>query len=133
VVDGGCDTYRVDPIATVEYIEADTAYTYDLTVASTHSLIANDLSQKQCDGDEDCVMLLMDGLLNFSKSYLPDKRGGSVAEDSRLVAVGPQGDVHFFTFDAFWETLECPVKHDGKFAKKLCLGRMGHVRIQCES
>ena len=122
VVDGGCDTYRVDPIATVEYIEADTAYTYDLTVASTHSLIANDLSQKQCDGDEDCVMLLMDGLLNFSKSYLPDKRGGSVAEDSRLVAVGPQGDVHFFTFDAFWETLECPVKHDGKFVKKLCLG-----------
>jgi DNA polymerase II large subunit len=32
--------------------------------------------RRNCDGDEDCVMLLMDGLLNFSKAYLPDKRGG---------------------------------------------------------
>jgi len=32
--------------------------------------------RRNCDGDEDCVMLLMDGLLNFSRSYLPGKRGG---------------------------------------------------------
>ncbi len=32
--------------------------------------------RRNCDGDEDCVMLLLDALLNFSKSYLPDKRGG---------------------------------------------------------
>ncbi|HDJ38487.1 MAG TPA: DNA polymerase II large subunit [Methanosarcinales archaeon] len=32
--------------------------------------------RRNCDGDEDCVMLLMDGLLNFSRSYLPAKRGG---------------------------------------------------------
>ena len=31
--------------------------------------------RRNCDGDEDAVMLLMDGLLNFSKQYLPDKRG----------------------------------------------------------
>ncbi|MEF8828766.1 MAG: DNA polymerase II large subunit, partial [Haloarcula sp.] len=36
-----------------------------------------------CDGDEDCVMLLMDGLLNFSKSYLPNQRGGQM--DAPLV------------------------------------------------
>ncbi|WP_435183980.1 DNA polymerase II large subunit [Halobellus sp. EA9] len=39
--------------------------------------------RRNCDGDEDCVMLLMDGLLNFSKSYLPDKRGGQM--DAPLV------------------------------------------------
>lgn len=32
--------------------------------------------RRNCDGDEDCVMLLMDALLNFSMSYLPEKRGG---------------------------------------------------------
>lgn len=32
--------------------------------------------RRNCDGDEDCVILAMDGLLNFSKSFLPDRRGG---------------------------------------------------------
>jgi DNA polymerase II large subunit len=32
--------------------------------------------RRNCDGDEDCFMLLMDGLLNFSLSFLPEKRGG---------------------------------------------------------
>jgi DNA polymerase II large subunit len=41
------------------------------------------MSAKQCDGDEDSVMLLMDGLLNFSKAYLPDQRGGRM--DAPLV------------------------------------------------
>lgn len=39
--------------------------------------------RRNCDGDEDCVMLLMDGLLNFSRSFLPDKRGGQM--DAPLV------------------------------------------------
>jgi len=39
--------------------------------------------RRNCDGDEDCVMLLLDGLLNFSKSYLPDQRGGRM--DAPLV------------------------------------------------
>ena len=39
--------------------------------------------RRNCDGDEDCVMLLMDGILNFSRSYLPDKRGGKM--DAPLV------------------------------------------------
>ncbi|WP_276299564.1 DNA polymerase II large subunit [Halorussus lipolyticus] len=77
--------------------------------------------RRNCDGDEDCVMLLMDGLLNFSKEYLPDKRGGSVAEDSRLVAFDPDGNLRFMTFDEFWNELESDVEHDGKFRKKTCL------------
>ena len=32
--------------------------------------------RRNCDGDEDGVMLLMDALLNFSHAYIPDKRGG---------------------------------------------------------
>jgi len=32
--------------------------------------------RRNCDGDEDALMLLMDALLNFSLSYIPDKRGG---------------------------------------------------------
>jgi len=32
--------------------------------------------RRNADGDEDGLMLLMDALLNFSNSYIPDKRGG---------------------------------------------------------
>lgn len=32
--------------------------------------------RRNCDGDEDAMMLLMDGLLNFSREYVPDRRGG---------------------------------------------------------
>lgn len=32
--------------------------------------------RRNCDGDEDSVMLLLDGLLNFSRAYLPERRGG---------------------------------------------------------
>lgn len=31
--------------------------------------------RRNCDGDEDSVTLLMDALLNFSRSYLPESRG----------------------------------------------------------
>jgi DNA polymerase II large subunit len=39
--------------------------------------------RRNCDGDEDCVMLLSDALLNFSRSYLPARRGGRM--DAPLV------------------------------------------------
>ncbi|MFW5964062.1 MAG: LAGLIDADG family homing endonuclease, partial [Natronomonas sp.] len=81
--DGGDGNYLVESVASVAYVESDTENTYCLTVEDTHSLIANDTSQKQCDGDEDCVMLLLDGLLNFSKEFLPDQRGGRM--DAPLV------------------------------------------------
>jgi len=77
--------------------------------------------RRNCDGDEDCVMLLMDGLLNFSKQYLPDSRGGSIAEDSRIITVDPDGNPRFMTVDSFWERLEAETIRDGKFRKKECL------------
>ncbi len=36
--------------------------------------------RRNCDGDEDCVMLLLDGLINFSRNYLPDQRGGRIMD-----------------------------------------------------
>lgn len=40
--------------------------------------------RRDCDGDEACVILLMDALLNFSRQFLPDARG-SRTMDSPLV------------------------------------------------
>jgi DNA polymerase II large subunit len=39
--------------------------------------------RRNCDGDEDCMLLLMDALLNFSRAYLPTSRGGTM--DAPLV------------------------------------------------
>ncbi|AZQ13461.1 DNA polymerase II large subunit [Halorubrum sp. PV6] len=83
VSDGGSGQYLVEAVDEIEIVESDVNYVYCLTVEDTHSLVANDLSADQCDGDEDCVMLLMDGLLNFSKTFLPDQRGGRM--DAPLV------------------------------------------------
>ncbi|AQL42790.1 DNA polymerase II, large subunit DP2 [Halorientalis sp. IM1011] len=117
VGDGGTNVEVVDR---VQFRPSDVEHTYCLTVADTNRVVANGILTGQCDGDEDCVMLLLDGLLNFSKKYLPDKRGGSVAEDSRLVAVDPDDNVRFLTFDEFWNELESPLEVDGKFRKRTC-------------
>ena len=115
--DGG--GVAVELITGVEYVRSDTNQTYCLTVSDTHTLVTDGIAAAQCDGDEDCVMLLLDGLLNFSKEFLPNQRGGSVAADSRLLAVGPEGDVRCLTFAEFWDELDEVVHHDGKFEKKL--------------
>ncbi len=79
--DGG--ELRLDEVTSVEIVKSDVEHTYCLTVEDSHTLVANNMYVGQCDGDEDCVLLLMDGLLNFSKHFLPDQRGGSM--DSPLV------------------------------------------------
>ncbi|MFB6353226.1 MAG: hypothetical protein ABEJ92_03995, partial [Halobacteriales archaeon] len=81
--DGGEAPVPLDPITRVEYVESDVEYTFCLTVEDTHTLVAEGVYSAQCDGDEDSVMLLMDGLLNFSQAYLPDRRGGRM--DAPLV------------------------------------------------
>jgi DNA polymerase II large subunit len=81
--DGGTEDYLVDSVANITYEPAEHDHTYCLTVSRTNSLIAGDIYSRQCDGDEDCVMLLMDGLLNFSRKYLPNQRGGRM--DAPLV------------------------------------------------
>lgn len=39
--------------------------------------------RRNCDGDEDAIMMALDALLNFSTYYLPEKRGGKM--DAPLV------------------------------------------------
>ncbi len=41
--------------------------------------------RRNCDGDEDSVILLLDALLNFSRFFLPEKRGGRM--DTPLVLI----------------------------------------------
>ena len=72
-----------DYIRSIEMVPAPEERVYCLTVADDHTLVANGIFTGQCDGDEDCIMLLLDGLINFSRSFLPQNRGGSM--DAPLV------------------------------------------------
>ena len=72
-----------DHIRSVDHIPSIEERVYCLTVADDHTLVANGIFTGQCDGDEDCIMLLLDGLINFSRSFLPQNRGGSM--DAPLV------------------------------------------------
>jgi DNA polymerase II large subunit len=73
----------IDKVVERKEITSQDKYVYNLTMDTHHNLICSGITTFQCDGDEDCVMLLMDGLLNFSRSYLPDRRGGQM--DAPLV------------------------------------------------
>ncbi len=83
--DGGTTVAGVptDEVTAVEYVGSDVEWVYCLTVADTHTVALEGNYVSQCDGDEDCVMLLLDGLLNFSRKFLPDQRGGRM--DAPLV------------------------------------------------
>ncbi|HII54289.1 DNA polymerase II large subunit [Candidatus Micrarchaeota archaeon CG1_02_49_24] len=43
--------------------------------------------RRNCDGDEDAVMLLLDALINFSKCFLPESRGGTMDAPLILITV----------------------------------------------
>ena len=53
-----------------------------LTVRADMHPLMHAAKRRNCDGDEDAIMLLMDGLLNFSRDILPANRGGQM--DARL-------------------------------------------------
>jgi DNA polymerase II large subunit len=72
-----------DEVVSRETVQALDDRVYCLTVADNHTMIANGIFCGQCDGDEDCVMLLLDGLINFSRAFLPETRGGTM--DAPLV------------------------------------------------
>ncbi len=72
-----------DRVATIDYVTSPDDRVYCLTVDRDHTVVANGIFTGQCDGDEDCVMLLLDGLINFSRAFLPETRGGSM--DAPLV------------------------------------------------
>jgi len=61
--------------------------------------------RRNCDGDQDSLLLLMDGLLNFSQEYLPSSRGGRM--DAPLVftiALRPDEiDTEVYEMETCWE------------------------------
>ena len=61
--------------------------------------------RRNADGDEDSVILLLDGLINFSRSFLPDRRGGLM--DAPLVLttrLDPNEiDKEAHNIDVLWE------------------------------
>jgi len=61
-------------------------------------------TRRDCDGDEASVMLLMDALLNFSRQYLPSKRGST--QDALLVLtsklIPSEVDDMAFDLDICW-------------------------------
>lgn len=81
VFEGSC--VISDTIKLAEQVPSPEERVYCLTVAEDHTMVANSIFTGQCDGDEDCIMLLLDGLINFSRSFLPQNRGGSM--DAPLV------------------------------------------------
>ncbi|MDI9633288.1 MAG: DNA-directed DNA polymerase II large subunit [Methanolinea sp.] len=72
-----------DHVARKEIVPCPDERVYCLTVTDEHTVCANGIFTGQCDGDEDCIMLLLDGLINFSRTFLPETRGGTM--DAPLV------------------------------------------------
>jgi DNA polymerase II large subunit len=60
--------------------------------------------RRDCEGDETCIMLFLDALINFSKKFLPAHRGGT--QDAPLVASSTLSaseiDDMAFDMDVIW-------------------------------
>ncbi len=70
----------------------------------THPLM-HSIMRRDCDGDEACVVLLMDALLNFSRKLLPGHRGAR--QDAPLVLttrlIPKEVDDMIFDMDVVWK------------------------------
>ncbi len=71
--------------------------------SKTQGLFAHPLlhaaTRRDCDGDEACVILLMDAFLNFSKKYLPGSRGSTMDTPLVLTSVLAPSEVDDMVFD----------------------------------
>jgi DNA polymerase II large subunit len=55
--------------------------------------------RRDADGDESCIFLLMDGLLNFSKQYLSNRRGATMDAPLVLTTILNPAEVDDMVFD----------------------------------
>ncbi len=71
--------------------------------SQTQGLYAHPLmhaaTRRDCDGDEACVILLLDGFLNFSKKYLPESRGSTMDTPLVLTSILTPSEVDDMVFD----------------------------------
>lgn len=74
--------YKTNKLLTVkkkEIIKSRSEFVYSLNAEKHHNVLVNEcLLTHQCDGDEDAVILMLEGFLDFSKQFLPITRGGSM-------------------------------------------------------
>lgn len=61
--------------------------------------------RRDCDGDESCIVLLMDAFLNFSRKYLPSSRGSVMDAPLVLTSVllPKEVDDMIFNMDIAWK------------------------------
>jgi len=70
---------RLLKVKSVELVKSDSDFVYSLNAEKYHSVLVNEyILTHQCDGDEDAVILMLEGFLDFSKKFLPITRGGSM-------------------------------------------------------
>ena len=78
----------VDYVKKVETLtDSEHSYCMEIewhTKEDRNVLWGDQILNTRCDGDENAIMLLLDGLLNFSRQYLPNMRGAKTM-DSPLV------------------------------------------------
>ncbi|MEK6835488.1 MAG: DNA polymerase II large subunit [Nanoarchaeota archaeon] len=55
--------------------------------------------RRDCEGDENCIMLLLDALINFSRKYLPSHRGATQDAPLVLTSVLIPSEVDDMVFD----------------------------------
>lgn len=80
--------FDIDKIKEIEEItDHNHQFVYDFVLEGEKTFVAGQgwFGTYDCDGDEDGIILLMDGLLNFSKEFLPTTRGSKM--DTPLVLV----------------------------------------------
>ncbi|MFH1522145.1 MAG: DNA polymerase II large subunit [archaeon] len=76
------ENFVYDRIVDISFIGEENSYCLNIE-DEKHLVVANGIVAKNCDGDEMAVMMLMDVLINFSRKFLPDHRGGS--QDAPLI------------------------------------------------
>ncbi|MHA1220470.1 MAG: LAGLIDADG family homing endonuclease, partial [Candidatus Heimdallarchaeota archaeon] len=70
---------KLIPIQEIKLIQSEHEYVYSLNAEKFHTVLINEnIVTHQCDGDEDAVILMLEGFLDFSKQFLPITRGGSM-------------------------------------------------------
>jgi DNA polymerase II large subunit len=97
------ENYVYPKIRKIEEIGEKESYCF--SVLPEHNFFANDILVHNCEGDETCVMLLLDALINFSREYLPAHRGAT--QDAPLVInirLNPaEVDDMVFDMDVVWK------------------------------
>ena len=84
--------------------------------------------RRNADGDELCIILLMDALLNFSRQFLPDRRGGRTMDaplvlSTKLDPLEIDGEaynvdvVSRYPLELYEAALECKMPYDVKIKR----------------